>query len=194
MTGLTGSGLPLPHEATAVTGRMSKGAGAPGALPDVLGLAIRIPQGEGLDGPWDLVLSSSGENSLTRMLPLIARQWTAAHYGSIMSYRHHSQLRWLRATALPGQQPIPSSLRELADVLRERPLEFTVQASTPGDGWQDIARLLVRTPLAPQDHVSFDPMENCPPDLRMAPLVLSRIRERAYAGSRLGRRTPAGPQ
>jgi hypothetical protein len=182
---LTGSAddFPLPSEPTAVTGRISKSAGTPGALPDVLGLAVRIPRP---DRPWDLTLSSSGANRVTRLLPLPSRHWTAARYGTIMPYRWHGRLRWLCAVAAPGQPPIPSSLRDLADVLRTRPLEFTLRTSSP-DGWQDVGRLTARTAVDPQDQISFDPALNRPADLEPVPAALNRARQRAYEGSRRGR-------
>lgn len=187
VTGLAGSGFPLPSETTPVTGRMSKGVGTAGALPDVLGLAIRIPVGPGLDGPWDLALSSSGGNRVTRLLPIPARHWTATRYGSVMPYRWHGRLRWLCAVAAPGQPAVPSSLRELAELLRTRPIEFTLRASSPDGGWQDVAHLSVRTAVTPQDRISFDPVLNSPSGLEVAPAVLTTIRERAYEGSRRGR-------
>ena len=187
VTGVADSGFPLPSEPTPVTGRLSKGVGTAGALPDVLGLAIRIPAGPGLDGPWDLALSSSGGNRVTRLLPLPARNWTTTRYGSVMPYRWRGRLRWLCADAAPGQPPVASSLPELAALLRSRPLEFTLRASTPDGGWQDVAHLSVRTAVAPRDGISFDPVRNGPAGLEVAPDALRKIREWAYEGSRRGR-------
>jgi hypothetical protein len=177
------SDFPLPSGATAVTGRMSKSAGTARALPDVLGLAFRIPN---LDGPWDLLLSSSGEGRVSRLLPLPARHWTATRYGTLMPYRWHGRLHWLCAVTAPDQPPVPSSLRDLADALRTRPLEFTLQASSPDGGWQDIAHLSARTATTPQNRISFDPVLNSPSGLQAVPAALRWIRKRAYEGSRLG--------
>jgi hypothetical protein len=170
-----------------VTGRMSKGAGTAGARPDVLGLAFRLPGGPGYDGPWDLALSSSGGNVVTRWLPLPARHWTTARYGSLVPYRWRGRLRWLCAVAAPGRPRVPSSLRDLADRLAGGPIEFTLRMSTGTSGWQDVGHLVVRTAVAPEDGISFDPVLNRPPGVRMVPAVVERIRERAYSGSRRGR-------
>ncbi len=192
VTGSADSGFPLPAGTTPVTGRMSKSAGTGGTLPDVLGLAFRVP---GHDGPWDLALSSSGGNRVTRLLPLPGRHWTTTRYGSLMPYRWRGRLRWLCAVAAPGQPRVPSSLRNLTDLLSTTPLEFTLRASSPKGGWHDVGRLSVRTSVAPHDRISFDPARNHPTGVEMAPAVLKRMRERAYAGSRRGRHAnhDAGP-
>ncbi|WNV87519.1 hypothetical protein [Umezawaea sp. Da 62-37] len=189
VTGSADSGLPLPTSTTPVIGRMSKGAGTAGALPDVLGLAFRIPGGAGADRPWDLALSSSGGGGVTRLLPLPARHWTTTRYGTLVPYRWHGQLRWLCAVAAPGQPLISSSLRDLADLVKTKPIEFTLRASSPDARWQEVGHLVVRTAAAPRGGISFDPAVNSPPGLEMVPAVVKRIRERAYAGSRSGRRT-----
>jgi hypothetical protein len=187
VTGAAGSTFPLPTATTSVIGRMSKGAGTAGALPDVLGLAFRLPGGAGLDRPWDIALSSSGGGGLTRLLPLPARHWTTARYGTLVPYRWRGRLRWLCAAATPGQPLVSSSLRDLADLVETEPIVFTLGASSPGAGWQDVGHLVVRTAVAPQDAISFDPAVNTPAGLEMVPAVVKRIRERAYAGSRRGR-------
>lgn len=58
-----------------------------------------------------------------------------------------------------------------------------------GDGWREAARLTLHTvlPGTEANRVAFDPMTNHPPGLRMSPRWLSRMRERAYQGSRAGR-------
>jgi hypothetical protein len=49
--------------------RLSRGAGLTAPLPDLLGLAVRVP-GDG--APVDLLLSSTGRGRLTRFLPPLA--------------------------------------------------------------------------------------------------------------------------
>src|SRR5689334_3293962 len=63
--------------------RLSRGAGLPAPLPDLLGLAIRLP-GDG--DPVDLLLTSTGRGALTRLVP-VPRRDSATAYSSIMGYR-----------------------------------------------------------------------------------------------------------
>src|SRR5690349_21810855 len=65
-TGRTPFGVPWldePAEEQVVV-RLSRGTGLPPALPDLLGLAVRMP-----DGPVDLLLTSAATGPLLRLLP-----------------------------------------------------------------------------------------------------------------------------
>ena len=184
-----GSGLPVDAGARPVVARLSKGVGTPGGAPDILGLAVRIPTGEGPAASWDLALSSSGSGALSRMVPLPARRWGAARYGSIVPYRYGGRRVWLLAVPEDGHPPGPASLTRLQRWIGEHPLRFTLHTGLSAGGWREAARLTLHTvlPGTEADRVAFDPMTNRPPELRMSPRWLSRMRERAYQGSRAGR-------
>ncbi|MEU4744162.1 hypothetical protein AB0G02_27360 [Actinosynnema sp. NPDC023658] len=160
--------LPLPVGETEVAGRLSKGAGTPGGLPDVLGLAFRLP------GPWDVLLSTS----FARVLPRPARTWTSARYGSITPFRWQGRLVWLAA--------VPDPRRTASAALDDLPAElgFTLEVGGP---WRPVGRLVVRPLDVDRDLPALDPVRNRPAGLDLAPAVLARARERAYRGSRRGR-------
>ena len=48
------NGLPIPS--CSVIARVSKATGTPGALPDIIGLAIRVPPQHADAEPWDICL------------------------------------------------------------------------------------------------------------------------------------------
>src|SRR5215210_2646529 len=77
-----GEGLPMPS--CDVIGRVSKGIGLPGALPDVAGLAWRIPPPQDLRscGPWDVLLASTVARSRVVLAP--ARSWSGTTLASLM--------------------------------------------------------------------------------------------------------------
>ncbi|ONI90902.1 hypothetical protein ALI22I_10715 [Saccharothrix sp. ALI-22-I] len=160
--------LPLPTGVTDVVGRLSKGAGTPGGLPDVLGLAFRLP------GPWDVLLSTS----FARVLPLPARTWSSGRYGSISPFRWRGRLVWLAAVPDPNRAG-SASLGDLPDELG-----FTLEVGGP---WRPVGRLVARPLDVDRDLPALDPVRNRPPGLGLAPAVLTRARERAYRGSRRGR-------
>ncbi|WP_431902988.1 hypothetical protein [Amycolatopsis thermoflava] len=81
--------LPLPPSGPVVA-RLSKGAGLPRGMPDILGLALRIPTD---DGPWDLTLASASARVLLRP----ARGWRRAVFSSLVPYRVAAGLRWILA-------------------------------------------------------------------------------------------------
>ena len=59
-------GVGLPIESAPVLGRISKAVGIPGALPDLIGLAWRMPPHEAAAMPWDVLMVSAGSGLLTR--------------------------------------------------------------------------------------------------------------------------------
>src|ERR1700738_4139981 len=61
-------GLPIPS--SNVIARLSKATGTPGALPDLIGLAIRVPSQHSRPAPWDVLLASGGSGAVTRALAL----------------------------------------------------------------------------------------------------------------------------
>ncbi|WP_053733269.1 hypothetical protein [Nocardia sp. NRRL S-836] len=168
MTGeLTGS-APFPSSAT-VTARLSKGAGTGRGLPDVLGLALRIPTGS---GDWDVLLSTSGSGRFSRLLPRFAGRWRGATLGSILPYRHRGELWWLMAVPADAGEP---------------PSRFTVHASGRDAVWRQVAEVRLHD-LSDDTPIAFDPVLNRPAEVELAPRWLAALREQAYAGSRRGRR------
>lgn len=83
------AGVPLlsdPREHAAIV-RFSRGAGLPAALPDVLGLALRLPDVHGPGGHQDLLLATSGNGPLVHHLLLPAPGFLSLPYSSILPYR-----------------------------------------------------------------------------------------------------------
>ena len=144
--------------------RLSRGAGLPEPLPDLLGLAVRIP-----DGPVDLLLTSAATGPVLRLLP---RPWrdTATSYGSVMGYR--SDAGTLRLAALPDD-----------DGARR----FTLAAARGQGPWRPFGRLVLGAPREPLDpDVRFDAVRN-PPHGLVPDGPLARLRAPAYAAARQGR-------
>jgi hypothetical protein len=183
--------LPLPTGPGDVLARVSKGAGVPGGGPDVLGLALRLPSDNlpcPAEGPWDILLSTAGTGALTRMLPRPAATWHRATYSTIEPYRAEGRHVWLLAR--PAGHPTgPASIEALQDWVRREPLRFTLHESGHDRRWRQVAEVTLSRPLPENDEdPAFNPMTHIPPDVRLAPEWLSRLRELAYRGSRIGRR------
>ncbi len=191
---LPGGPLPGAGGSRPVTARLSKGAGLPGAGPDVLGLAVRLPAGGGLDGPWDLALSSCGIGTATRCLPLPAADWGRARYGSLLPYRVAGQLVWLLAVPYGGPAG-PAATGCLERRVRERPWRLALLARPARGGWLPAARLTLHAVLSAGEagRTSFDPVLNRPAGWEPVPGWLAGLRESAYRGSRSGRRAPRDP-
>ncbi|WP_157174031.1 hypothetical protein [Rhodococcus sp. JVH1] len=175
-----------------VVARLSGGMGTPTGVPDVLGLALKIP----LDPPdteWDLLLASSGTSVVTRILPLPARAWSSARYSSLMPYSSNgTDTRWVLAAPV-GPHPATTSLDALRQALTDAPLRFRldlVSATGPAVAGGHVELTRVQE-LPDDDQPTFDPVLHCPPGLALRPAWLAGVRVGAYRGSRHGRGEPS---
>src|SRR4051794_3812402 len=162
--------------------RISRGAGLPVPLPDLLGLAVRIP-----DGPVDLLLSTTGTGPLMRLVPLLRRD-AAATYTSIMGYR--SDAGTLRLAALAQRRGLPSEPQPLAAAVARGGLRFVLAAARGQGPWRAFGRLDLTAPREPLDpDVRFDAVRN-PPHGLVPDGPMARFRAPAYAAARRGRDAP----
>ena len=165
--------------------RMSRGAGLPAPLPDVLGLAIRMTGDDGTR--VDLLLSTTGRGSIGRLIP-VPRRDAAAPYGSIMAYR--SAVGPVRLAALPEAPAMPSDPEPVAREAAAGGIVFRLAAAVGPGEWRAFARLSptgARRPLDPA--FRFDAVRNAPPGLA-ATGPMARFREPAYATARAVGRSP----
>jgi hypothetical protein len=181
-------GVPWLDEAAVepATARLSRGAGLPAPLPDLLGLAVRVPGGT---APVDLLLSSAGAGRLTRLLP-VPRRDSGPVYCSIMAYRSDSGS--LHIAAFPDATDVPSDPEPLAaDVTRHR-LGFTLAAAHGAGDWQPFGRLTLTAAERPLDSDErFDAVLHPPPGM-VPDGPMARFRAPAYAAARAARGTRRG--
>jgi hypothetical protein len=162
--------------------RLSRGAGLPAPLPDLLGLAVRVPRPDG--EPVDVLLTTTGRGRLTRLVPFLRRD-TAAVYSSIMAYR--SDAGAIRIAAFPRAHGVPSDPAPLAAEVDRSGLVFTLAAARGLGPWRPFARLTLTAPVAALDpDVRFDAVRHPPPGL-VADGPMARFRAPAYATARSAR-------
>ncbi len=166
--------------------RLSRGVGLPAPLPDVLGLAVRLPDG---DRPVDLLLSTAGNGRWTRFLP-VPRVDAATTYSSIMGYR--STAGTLRLAAVPdGPTGVESDPGPITAAVAERGMAFRLLVARGAGDWVPFARLVLTAPVAERDpDLRFDAVRNPPPGL-LADGPMARFRAPAYAAAREGRTAAA---
>ena len=149
--------------------RTSRGAGLPSALPDVLGLAIKLPDRWGPGADQDFLLVSSGEGPIGRRMLVPVSSNGASRYSSLTSYDIAGNRVMFGAT--PGSG-----------------VDFVLSVAIDGGDWLDIGSLTLDAPCTTED-VSFSPW-NTGPD--MVPTgVINALRKQAYVGSRAGRNEPS---
>src|SRR4051794_9234328 len=145
--------------------RLSRSAGLPAPLPDVLGLALAVPIGDGRRG--DLLLSTAGSRPVARHLLLPARDPLRSTYTCLVPYQ--SDRGPVMLAALPAD----------GDVLR-------LAWAEPRGPWQPFAELVlddVPGAFGDDPSLDLDPVLHPLPGLRV-PAPLARLREPAYARSR----------
>lgn len=165
--------------------RLSRGAGLPAPLPDVLGLAIRMTGDAGT--PVDLLLSTSGRGPITRRVPVLRSEATAT-YGSIMAYR--STVGPVRIAAVPEARGLPSDPQPVARTADAGGIVFGLAAAVGAEEWRPFARLRTTGVRRPLDlPLRFDAVRNAPPGLP-ATGPMARFRAPAYATARAAGRPP----
>lgn len=193
--------LDEPGEDAAVV-RLSRAVGLPSGLPDVLGLALRVPgapvdergDGDGEDGGdggavVDLLFATTGLGRLSRWA-LVPHRDVAVPYGALLP------LRAPRGLVLLAVAPA-------GEAVGAGRLSWRLLAAAPLGEWEHVGDLDVdlagltredlRDGLRGDDApVDFEPVLHTPPGLTVPP-VLAALRHPAYASARRGRRAdPAG--
>jgi hypothetical protein len=107
--------------------RFSRGAGLPDVLPDVLGIAIRVPDADGAGHPQDLMLSTGGGSPVLRRILVPRWDYRTSTYTSLISYEVGA--RDLVVGALPDGEG------------------FLLATAEGGSAWTPFARLTVGAPL-----------------------------------------------
>lgn len=144
--------------------RLSRAIGLPGKLPDIHGLALRVPAG-GTYG--DLLFASGGWGKLSRFVLTASRAPRDRPMTTLLPYKSPAGplLLGLRAT---GEHTF-----ELACALYD-------------DDWRPFADLRLSTVASTDEDVSFDPVVNQLPGLEQYSSV-ERLREPSYSRARSSR-------
>ncbi|MGZ6826687.1 MAG: hypothetical protein ACXVGH_07825 [Mycobacteriales bacterium] len=155
--------------------RFSRSVGLPEALPDVLGLALRFRDEQGVH---DLLLASTGDAPVLRHVFLPRRDPAAAHYGSSFPYATP------RGPVLLGAVPLPA---------QDGTLRFALRAASVLGAWTPFGTLQVQPDPgdASDELVDLDAVCHPLPGLALLP-ALARLREPSYAAARERRHGSAG--
>lgn len=175
----------LPTELTGsleVTVRFSRGAGVPEPLPDVLGVAIKMPLQGGTE--QDLLLASSGAPVGLRNLLIPARSFFAPAYSSILPYRVRGGTQVVfGARADASQAGRRGDFGDLSAAAAAAALRFDLLVAELSGPWRTIGSLEVtrRLPQETSRALRFNPW-NTHADLQPAG-PLNTLRKRAYQAS-----------
>ena len=149
--------------------RFSRAIGFPTPLPDIHGIALRVPAG---DRFADLLLASTGLGRLTRFLLTPSGAPGSRPYTTLLPYRG-------------PRGPLFLGARVVADLRRPGPAGPALELMwSAGLGtWHEFARLDLSETAGPDPTISFDPIKNPLPGLGIYGWV-RRLREPAYRAAR----------
>jgi hypothetical protein len=158
-------GVPLIDEpgVDEVTVRVSRATGLPEPLPDIHGLAVRVPLPDGRHG--DLLLASTGLGPASRFL--------------LRPERHPRAL----TTLLPYGTPTGPVLLAATPQSEKR---YELLWARPRGPWHPWGRLVLEADHGGDPLVTFDPVANPFPALEH-PAWVRRLREPAYKQARRSR-------
>jgi hypothetical protein len=177
----------LPMQSCDVIARVSKGIGLPGALPDIAGLAWRIPPPQDLRScvPWDLLLASTVAGS--RFIPAPTRSWSRTTFSTVMPLRFRGGSWWVRARLVTKIDEPGLSLDTIRNQIDSGEIDFDIEQANGSRGFQPLAKLTLRHLDPTNDDIGFDPVLHSDEDVRLAPGWLADLRRAAYRRSREGR-------
>lgn len=181
----------LPIETGKVIGRVSKAIGIPGDMPDLVGLAWRMPTHALTATPWDVLMVSTGPGILTRFGLQPTRSWTHTRLSTLMPLRYQNGWWWLKAD-LQTAVADGLSLATIGDEINCNGVVFDIHQAHGTGPFEPLATLTLSATIpTDEDHdVSFDPTRNTIPGVELGPEWLTLLRERAYLRSRQGRDAP----
>ncbi|WP_425840024.1 hypothetical protein [Microbacterium sp. PA5] len=164
---------PSPQQ---VTARVSRSAGFPAPLPDVIGLALRFRTDE---VPADLELASTGAGVPGRFALLLHGSPSRAHLGTLLPYTGDRGPVLLAARTVTPTD-LPTALPALGARLRQEPWRLRLFVATPRGAWHPFADLELRSAGLPSDTADrFDAGRRLLPGARMPPWVRA-LRQPSY--------------
>ncbi|MGZ4582801.1 MAG: phosphodiesterase [Mycobacterium sp.] len=182
-----GRGLPVPSGD--VVARLSKAGGTPGALPDFIGLALRVTPPK-TTKPWDILLVSAGSGVLSRAVALRpVTSWSGHTLTTLMALHYEGHNWWLRARIVSDIEGLGLSLDGVRKRIEQGALEVALDQACGRGGFTPLARLTLTRVMDTErgDDVSFDPVVNSAPGVSLSPGWLANLRASAYERSRDGR-------
>lgn len=187
-TGVAGSELLRPGRHDDVYVRLSRGFGLPEPLPDILGVAIKVPDAYGPGQDQDFLLASSPDVGALHRLLVPTIGYGSLPYSSATTYEVGDRrllFGALVATSDAGRGP--NRLGEAVRRVAAGDLTLHLAVATDGAPWEPIAEveLVDVLPAAKDEHLRFDPWNS---GGGITPVgILNRLRAAAYPGSQQGR-------
>lgn len=175
---------PGRHRAVA---RFSRGFGLPEPLPDILSVAIKIPDAYGPGRDQDFMLTATGGRPVLRRLFAAGRSHLACTYSSVFPFTAGGETVLLGAR--PRSAPIDEDrdLEELRAAADAGVLDLDLRVATSSGPWRTVGRVELRRALArgDEDALAFS-SSNAGGGIAPAGFV-NAVRDAAYDAAARGR-------
>jgi len=148
--------------------RLSRGGGLREPLPDVLGIALRVPDAYGPGAHQDLLLATAGTGPVLRSVLGFRRSTDAGHYSSVLPYRIGDSYAYV------GARPLS-------------PSRFSLEVAAPLGDWTEVGLIQLGRSWdqTASDALRFNPF--CTGGGIEPVGVVQTLRRRAYAASQAAR-------
>lgn len=181
-------GLGPPRSVPAVL-RLSRSFGFPRPLPDLLGVAVKLP---GLHGPGrdqDFLLVSALDGRLSKYIPVPAPRYSWRTYSSLLPYRSHGRIVLPGALgASPAAANGHDEMTGATHAARHGELRFTLAVAPALGRFAPVGELTAQHPLAQSavQALRFNPFHTAE-NIIPAGGPLNGMRRAAYAASQRAR-------
>lgn len=139
-----------------VQARLSRSIGLPGPLPDIVGLALRIPAGT---ASFDVLLASTGMSGASRFILIPHRSASEAAFTTLMPYQGSRGPVLLAARPLDSAPRLPAKPEDFRQALGDRVWTLGLYHSALRGDWIRFATLsLTLDPNQQDTDRRFDPL------------------------------------
>ncbi len=163
--------------------RFSRGFGLPDPLPEILSLAIKIPDAYGPGRDQDFLLTASGGAPVLRHTFAAGRSHLHRSYSSVIPFTAAGRRVVFGAFPSPRASRRPGDLDELRAVAARGELTLDLRMAGLLGPWQDLARVRVGRPLQNAQERTLGFNSDTTGGGIEAAGAINRVRGAAYAAS-----------
>src|SRR3954452_1022544 len=171
--------------------RFSRGIGLPESVPDILGIAVKLPDAHGAGEDQDILMVTSGSGAVARHLLVPAGSFGDRPYSTLLMYQAGGERVMFGLEPGAGVREDRPTLADLEGV-GDGHLRFTFSVATTTGPWEPVGELRVTRRLgkAESEELRFNPWNTGGGLEPTGPL--NALRDAAYRGSQFGRRLLRG--
>ena len=167
--------------------RFSRGFGVPRPAPDLVALAIKVPDAYGPGRDQDLLMAAAGDRPVMRHLFAWGGTHLERHYSTVLPFAVGGRTMLVGATPAAPFAGRDADLDELPRLAATGDLAFALRVATPTGHWHDVARLEVGRRLGDDEEEALD-FNSSRSGGGLEPVgYVNRVREAAYAAAARGR-------